>query len=401
MTGQPACPGGAGNGQAALTWWDVLEEIRQARPRLDLATGQPLHDPRISATVASALAAAAAAPGIASRLACYSDLDGSPELRSAFAAMLSRSLGRAVTSSELLVVPGSQAALRSVQAVMRAAGRRLLYPAGLEYPGAFDEHPARPHSVGQPRWSADATVIDLQPASLDWDQVGAAIISQPHSPTGRVWPAGQLRQLRDDAARHDAWLVLDETFALPALPLQTGPVQLLDGPAVVHVYSFSKAGLAAERLGVIAAHPGIIAALRRELRANAIAASHLGQLLAAALLAEAARQGPQPRLGRLYRRRWQTLRGALGPAVAGGPGTAVARWQGGPFLWLSWHGGPDGIALFRALLRRGVAVTPGTALHAAGQPVRGIRIGLGAPPGSLEKAGALVNAAMRAAARAA
>ena len=87
------------------------------------------------------------------------------------------SLGRPVADDELLVVPGAQAALRSVQAAIRAAGQRLLFPAALEYPGSVDGKASLPPSVGRPRWSHDGTVIDLQPDSLDWDQVGAVILS--------------------------------------------------------------------------------------------------------------------------------------------------------------------------------------------------------------------------------
>ena len=128
------------------TWYEVLEEIKDARPAYDLSTGQPLHAG--AGTVTAALAAAAAAPATAARLASYLDLDGTPELLEAFAAMLAGYLGRPVADSELLVVPGSQAALRYVKAVMRAAGRRLLYPVGLEYPGAFDPLAALPPSAG-------------------------------------------------------------------------------------------------------------------------------------------------------------------------------------------------------------------------------------------------------------
>ena len=395
---RPAPAPGRTPAAADLAWYGVLREIGQAQPRWDLATGQPLHDPEIGGAVASALAAAAARPGIGARLATYRDLDGAPELRSAATAMLSASLGRDVTGGELLVVPGAQAALRSVQAVMRAAGRRLLFPVGLEYPGAADPQAALPPSAGAGRWSAGGTVIDMQPDLLDWDQVGAVIISRPHSPTGRIWPAGQMRRLRDDAARRGAWLVIDETFSLPAMPLQAEPVQPVDGPGVVHLWSFSKAGLAAERLALVAARPEVIAVLRRELRASAIAASYLGQLLAAALLEAAARDGTGSRLGALYQQRWQALRGALAAALPGDAGAAVARWQGGPFLWLSWAGGPDDMAVFRELLRRGVGVTPGSTVHVTGEPVRAVRVGLDAPAGQIGQVGALIGAGLRAAA---
>ena len=368
-----------------LTWYEVLEEIKDARPAYDLSTGQPLHAG--TGPVTAALAAAAAAPVTAARLASYVDLDGAPQLLAAFAAMLTEHLGRPVADDELLVVPGAQAALRYVKALMRASGRRLLYPAGLEYPGAFDPLATLPPSA-RPRWSAD--VIDLDPATLDWDGVGAAVLSRPHSPTGRIWPLSQLRHLAAQAAEQAAWLVLDETFALPPMPLQVAPVQLVDGDNVVHIWSFAKVGLAAERIGVIAAHPEIITGLRGQLRQDDIAASYLGQLLAAALLADPAAAAS---LGPMYHRHWQALRNALRP-LGDGDGTVIARWEGGPFLWLTWEGGPDDATVFRALLRHGVAVTPGTFLHAAGQTVRGVRFGLTVPQGSHEDIGALVRAGM-------
>ena len=381
------------NGLAGLaagpTWYDVLREINDARPRYDLSTGQPLHPG--PGTVTVELAAVAAAPATAGRLASYLDLDGTPDLRAAFAAMLASHLGRPVTAGEVLVVPGAQAALRCVHALMRAAGRRLLFPVGIEFPGGFDPHSPLPPSAGRARWSGG--VIDMDPASMDWDGVGAVIISRPHSPTGRIWPLSQLEYLAGEAERRSALLVIDETFALPSMPLQIEPVQLLDGPAVVHIFSFSKVGLAAERIGVIAAHPRIIAALRGELRASAIAASYLGQLLAAALLRDPAAASS---LGQMYHDRWQTLRDALEPF---GDGTVIAHWQGGPFMWLSWPDGPDDMTVFRALLRGGVAVTPGTVLHAAGETVRGIRISITSPDGTLGHIGTLVRAGVRAARR--
>jgi DNA-binding transcriptional MocR family regulator len=182
---------------------------------------------------------------------------------------------------------------------------------------------------------------------------------------------------------------------MPAMPLQVEPVRMLDAPNVVHVFSFSKVGLAAERVGVIAADPDIIPTLRRQLQSSAIVASYLGQLRAAALLDAAARTRAGSLLGGMYQSHWRTLRDALGPALADDPSVTVAQWQGGPFLWLSWQAGPDDTTVFRALLRHGVGVVPGGVLHAGGEPVRGVRIGLSAPPESLEEVGARVQASLR------
>ena len=236
-------------------------------------------------------------------------------------------------------------------------------------------------------------MIDMDPATMDWDGVGAVVLSRPHSPTGRIWPAAHLARLAGEAERHDALLVLDETFALPPMPLQVAPVQLVDGDSVVHIWSFAKVGLAAERIGVIAAHPEVIALLRAQLREADIAASYLGQRLAAALLEDPAATSC---LGRMYHERWRALRDAIGPL---GDGTVIARWQGGPFMWLAWQDEPDDMAVFRALLRQGVAVTPGTFLHAAGETIRGVRIGLTAPEGTDGRVGALIRAGLRAARR--
>jgi alanine-alpha-ketoisovalerate/valine-pyruvate aminotransferase len=76
-------------------------------PRVNLSTGQPLHDRNLNEAVALALSTIAASSGIASRLATYSDFDGSPDLRSAFGEMLGQHLGRPVADRELLVVPGA------------------------------------------------------------------------------------------------------------------------------------------------------------------------------------------------------------------------------------------------------------------------------------------------------
>lgn len=371
-----------------FSWYGIMNEVRRARPHLHLVTGEPLHHHAITQAVEEKLREMAAAPGTADRLASYSDLDGGPELRTTMRSVLSEMLRRPVNEDELLVIPGGQAGLSYVQAVMRARGQRLLYPIGLEFPGAFDAEATLPPSTGTPKWTPDG-VVNIDFPSLDWDRVGAAIISRPHSPTGRIWPMDELGSLAEEAARHSAWLVIDETYGLPRLPLQVAPLHLLDAPNVVHLFSFSKVGLAAERVGVAMANSRTLVTLSIQMRRAAISASRLGQCLAAHILDVAPNLLLGDPIGLMYESRWRVMSDRLAPLVDADFIT-IARWEGGPFLWLQWADGPDEIAVFGALMDKGLAVAPGATLHAEGHFVRGIRLGLGVNNEVLEQAGDVI-----------
>lgn len=385
------CDGMSGNSlheRVEFSWYEVMDAVRCARPRLHLGTGEPLHHHSIIQTIEERLRKIAADLNTADRLASYSDLDGGPELRTIMRLVLSEMLCRPVNEDELLVIPGVQAGLSYVQAVMRARKQRLLYPVGLEFPGAFDAESTLPPSTGTSKWSPDG-VVNIDFSSLDWNRVGAVIISCPHSPTGRIWPIDDLRFLAEEATRHSAWLVIDETYGLPRLPLQVSPVHLLDAPNVVHLFSFSKVGLAAERVGVAMANSRVLATLSVQMRRTAISASRLGQCLAAHVLDVAPALLLGDPIGPMYESRWRAMSNHLASLIDAGFIT-VTRWEGGPFLWFQWAGGPDEIAVFDALMNSGLAVAPGATLHAEGHFVRGIRLGLGADNEVLEQAGNVI-----------
>jgi valine--pyruvate aminotransferase len=379
-----------------MQWSEVVEAVKRAGPDvIDLSIGNPLIVPEVSEALLRALADLAARPSLGEELGSYANYDGLLPLREAFAVRCSAEFGRAVALEEVVIVPGAQAGLRYLQELLRNEGRRILYPVGFEFPGSLDPlTPWRP-SVGAYRSRPDGPGtcrVHFALDSFDWEDVGAVLVSQPHSPTGRRWTGAEIATLATAAAEHGAWLLLDETYGLPFAPITATPYTSVDASQAVHVYSFSKMGLAAERLGVVVAPAKITAALRGIMRRSIIEPPILGQYLGRAAV-ELFRRRPDlgARFGTLYRERWEGCRAALETAGALDDEHRVAEWEGGAFLWYEWAGAPTSDALFYEALAGGVAVAPSSALRLrrdsgdAEQPCA-VRVGLGEPASDLERA---------------
>lgn len=371
-----------------MEWYQLLTAIEEQPPLINLCTGSPLLVEGMTKVLSRALQETGELDGIETELGQYANLDGLPELIATFADGCSKYFGRRINHQQILIVPGVQAALRYVHEILRSRGRseRVLFPIGLEFPGATDViFPTPPH-VGE--YHFERTHGNLfQPliahSSLNWEGVGAVILSRPHNPTGCLWSTAEIHLLAEKAAEHGAWIVIDETYALPFGPMTADPYSVVDGPNVIHLYSFSKIGLAGERVGVVLGPEEIVCLFRAALRRNLIQAPKVGQRLALSAI-EALRSDPALAscFGKLYQQRWEYCTRLLS-AVDSEVGIGISQWQGGPFLWCHWSGKPSGDQVFRELLREGVAVAPGSALwinpaSSAPRP-EGIRLGLGAP----------------------
>jgi valine--pyruvate aminotransferase len=352
----------------------------------DLSTGAPLLLEEVSRELLDELKRLSRRPAVGAELGVYADLDGLPRLREAFAARCSRDFARPVKLDEVLVTPGAQAALRYVHELVREGGRRTLYPATFEFSGAFDPFAAHAPVAGSYRpVSAGGACFrpTLDATSLDWREVGTVVLSRPHSPTGCLWRRDEIESLASAAARQGAWLVLDEAYGLPFAPLAPDPGIAIDAPNIVHLYSFSKVGLAGERVGVVVAPAEVVAALRPILRRNHVQSSKLGQHLALAMIELFEKRPDLARhFATLYRRRWERCVAILRDAGVP-PRIRIAAWEGGLFLWCEWPGPPASDAVFSRLLQSGVVVAPGSAFRpdqgGDGAGLAGIRIGLGAP----------------------
>ncbi|MDX2104105.1 MAG: pyridoxal phosphate-dependent aminotransferase [Alphaproteobacteria bacterium] len=144
----------------------------------------------------------------------YPPIRGTPALRTALAAKLSRRYGRPVAPETLIVMPGAQNALFASALCLVGTGDEvvLLEPTYATYEATFRAGgatlvtvPLRPEHGFQPDLAEIAQAIT--------PRTRAIVINSPHNPSGAVLPAATVRAIGDLAKTHDLWLISDEVYA--------------------------------------------------------------------------------------------------------------------------------------------------------------------------------------------
>ena len=152
----------------------------------------------------------------------------------------------------LLPVAGTQAALQAlprVRATSRVAGAA---PAEAEHAYRWKQ---AGHSV------REVPHAKLEPALDDCDVL---VVCSPNNPTGAVVEPMRLLRWADSLAARKGWLIVDEAFADTAPHASVAP--MTGSPGLIVLRSVGKFfGLAGLRLGFVAAHPGLLAALEEYL----------------------------------------------------------------------------------------------------------------------------------------
>ncbi len=214
--------------------------------------------------------------------ASYGPIDGEPALRSALAADMSRFYGAAIGTDDVAITSGGNLAFTMTMTVLAGAGEKVMLPA----PWYFNHRMALT-ALGIPCVplecrAEDGFLPDPDRAASQMDGVRAIVLVTPNNPTGAVYPPGLIARFAVLARRHDAWLVLDETYRDFLSAEQSPPHALFADPdwrdGFIHLYSFSKAYcVPGHRVAAIASGAGFRGALMKALDTMQICAPRAAQ----------------------------------------------------------------------------------------------------------------------------
>lgn len=365
--------------------WDELAPVAEkarAFPggAVDLSIGTPV-DP-VPAVIRDALTGAANAPG-------YPLTAGTPELRSAAAGWLARCLGVHVDPATVLPVIGTKEFIAWLPTMLGLGpADTVLFPA-LAYPT---------YDIGARLAGADSAAVDVaagpgQPGGLDGapDRARLLWLNSPSNPTGRVLPAGVLREAVGWARSRGAVLASDECYI--ELGWDTVPVSVLhesvlggSPEGVLAVFSLSKrSNLAGYRAGFVTGDPALMKDLLLVSRqAGMIVPGPVQAAMVAALSDDEHAAGQKAR----YAARRAVLIEGLTAA-----GFRIEHSEAGLYLWAARPGLDSRAACELLASECGILVGPGSMYGPGGNAY--IRVALTATDERVATAGARLGALAR------
>jgi GntR family transcriptional regulator/MocR family aminotransferase len=239
----------------------------------------------------------------------YLDGRGAPELRAALAEYLNRSRGTAADPENILIVNGFAQGLGLITGTLAGAGARTL---AVGDPSPDDDRAIAASSglavVGIPVDKNGMRLPTLEASGAD-----AALVTAAHQfPAGGALPAATRFALIEWAARHDTVIVEDDYDA--EYRYDRAPVGAMQGLApdrVIYAGSASKTLAPGLRLGWLLAPERFVDALAAAKLSADRGSPVLDQLAFADFLARGEFDRHLRRMRPIYRRRHDTLLGAL------------------------------------------------------------------------------------------
>jgi len=330
-----------------------LRAERGADAVADLSLGNPINDP--PAEFFEGLREEAEAGP--SRPHRYMTNAGYTEVREAVAKHLEGRSGLPYEASDICLTVGAAGALNVILRTLLDPGDEvvLIDPAFVEYPfyvenfgGHVCRVPTKPDFLPDVERIADACTANTR----------AVIINAPNNPTGRIYPEriyqdlGRALASRSAALSRPVTLIIDDPYFDLYYTKAPPPEPTKWYDQTIYVTSLSKsAGLAGERIGYLAIHPGhadreaLTAAMPFAMRA-------IGQVNAPALL--------QRLLPRLLTRDTSDIRTFYGERQF-----ETTPLEGG-FYAFPKSPDADDLVFCRRMLDRGLVIVPGTAFGSPG-----------------------------------
>lgn len=198
----------------------------------------------------------------------YGAIEGEPELRDAYAALMSLTYRADIGSEAIHITAGCNQAFMAVAMTIAAAGDTI----ALTDPYYFNQE------TTLAMMGVKLALLPLEPSSgfvpemadvrrlLETGVKAIALVS-PNNPTGAIYPPARLREIFEACRAAGAWLILDETYR-DFLPEREPAHDLLSIPGwqdnLILLYSFSKSFcIPGHRLGAITAGPAIVAEIAK------------------------------------------------------------------------------------------------------------------------------------------
>ncbi|MGV0812110.1 PLP-dependent aminotransferase family protein [Mycolicibacterium boenickei] len=339
---------------------------RRGQPTWDLMPGHP--DPGLISPTdwRRAWRAAAAAPVSAAAEGPH----GHDALRQALAGHLRRTRGIVADPSDLIIVPGVAAALRTVAAAAGLSGRDIAF----EEPGYDEARQAFEMSGARTR----AVAVDgdgLDPGSLR-DSDAAVYCTPAHQyPLGARLPVARRAGLVQWAARTGGVLIEDDydgefRYDVSALPALRG----IDGgrDCVAYIGTASKILTPVLRVAWLLPPPGLRDAVADALERSGESVCGVTTLALARFIESGALTRHLARAARTYSARRSALVGALARRCAG---IQLEGVEAGLHMVVRLPDGSDDIAIAATLRDRGVTVSPLSTFFAGVAGARGLVCG--------------------------
>lgn len=297
----------------------------------------------------------------------YGPSRGAPGLVQAVVRYFNDRYGWGITQDNVVVGPGSQMLCFAAAALFTGPGSgRLVLPIAPDYtgyqamcmqPDGVVGVPARARPDGQHHFSyvLDATGLRQR------DDVGLLLVSSPSNPTGRCVTPDEQAALIDLAGQRDVPLILDQAYGQPFPQIAGTLTPPPWHPNVINTFTFSKAGLPGERIGVAIGPERFISPIVSFLANSVLHAPQLAQAVAARALDTGRIDGlVSSVLTPYYARRRAHAEKLLHELMPAGVDWRLHAGDGGMFCWLwideEWF---DDLACYESLKQRRVFVVPG------------------------------------------
>lgn len=305
----------------------------------------------------------------------YGDPAGVGPLRAAVAEHLRAARGVRCEAEQVLIVPGSQAALRLIAAVLLAPGDGV----AVEEPGYAGAHAAL-GAGGAVRVPVplDDEGIDIARLRRLGGRVRAVYVTPSHQyPLGTSMSAARRLALLDWAARRDAWVIEDDydsEYRYVSRPL--GALQGMDSNGrVIYIGTFSKVMFPSLRVGYLVLPPPLWRSFVDARLAQDLFSPTLYQLALAQFLREGHFVRHLRRMRGVYLRRRDAL--LAGVARHCGDRLTVCNADAGLHATALLAGGLDDVDVVRRLRERGLTATALSTCYLGSERRSGLLLGFG------------------------